>query len=605
MMRLPAIFSDGMVIGKNARVWGWAEPGNRINIIFLGKQYEVTAAVCGRFEATILSEEYGGPHELTIGEKTIKDVHVGKVWLCGGQSNMEWPLARTRPLLSEHIKDNAQIRAFRVEGGFRFNGPAQDVSGSWQAATGVLLEKMFAVPYFFAQAIISDNIPIGLINVALGGTTIETWLPEEIIRTYPDLYNEFAPFKQPGYAENLKKIDEDRAENWYHTQEATDKGMSEGWYLPGYDHSSWKEKMLFDKSNLPEYGAVWYRKDVFLPEDFDGPVALSLGRIADIVRSYVNGELVPSLNGQYPPTMCIIPDGLLKPGKNTIAIQVIGPSTKPFFVPGLRYELTGKNKCISLLGPWKRRQGCVMPYLEPRKALFRVPTCNYNHMLAPVLGYDVDGVIWYQGESNTQKPQVYKALFNDFVAHLRTHYTEDLPVIFTQLASFVSPEHTTGDNWAQLREQQRQCQEIPNTAMAVTIDCGEWNDIHPKDKKTVGERLALCARRLAYGEDVACYGPSAKEAVINGGELIINFDHGVGLWAKNGRPLVEVIDSDEKSHHFYAKISEDTLVAQVGEIAANRVRFAWTDYPAVVLYNAYNLPASPFNIPITTHSCHK
>jgi len=224
-------------------------------------------------------------------------------------------------------------------------------------------------------------------------------------------------------------------------------------------------------------------------------------------------------------------------------------------------------------------------------------------MLAPVLGYDVDGVIWYQGESNTPKPQGYKALFGDFAAHLRAYYKKDLPVIFTQLASFVDPAGTTGENWAQLRDEQRQCLDIPNTAMVVTIDCGEWNDIHPQDKKTVGQRLALCAKRLAYGEDVACFGPSAKEAVIINGELKITFDHGTGLWAKNGRPVVEVVDSNEKAHHFYAKIVENTLVVQAGEIPVCRVLFAWTDYPAVVLYNAHGLPASPFNIPVTKPAC--
>ena len=605
MIRIPAIFSDGMVISKKARVWGLADPGTRIIVTFAGKQYEAIAAANGRFESAILSAEYGGPHELTIGDKTIKDVHVGKVWLCSGQSNMEWPLARTRPLMDEHIKDNAQIRVFQAERGACFDGPCQDVAGNWQAAAGAFLDDMYAVPYFFAQSLITSQIPVGLVNVALGGTSIETWLPEDIIRTYPDSYELLKPFKQPGFAENHEKTQTTRVQDWHKVMLANDEGLKEGWHLPTYDHSCWDEKMLLDKSSPPDYGAVWYRKDVMLPEDICGPIALSLGRVADIVQAFINGEPIASIRNQYPPGRCIIPDGLLKTGKNTIVIRVVGPSTRPFFVPGLRYELTNKNANISLLGPWKRRQGCTMPYAEPTVPFHRFPVCTYNFMLAPVLGYGVDGVIWYQGESNANNPHGYKAMFWDFVAHLRKYYRDDLPVIFTQLPNYVNPADAAGENWAQLREQQRQCLEIPHTAMAVTIDCGEWNDIHPQNKKTVGERLALCARRLAYGEDVMCYGPSAKEAVIANGVLKITFDHGVGLWAKNGRPVVEVIDPNGKAHHIYAKIEEDTLAAQVGDIAAGSVRFAWTDCPVVVLYNAHGLPASPFNIPVTMHAGHK
>jgi sialate O-acetylesterase len=239
-----------------------------------------------------------------------------------------------------------------------------------------------------------------------------------------------------------------------------------------------------------------------------------------------------------------------------------------------------------------------MPYIQPAKRLHDIPTGVYNYMIAPVLGYDIDGMIWYQGESNVAEPHAYKTLYTEFVLHLRKHYKEDLPVIFTQLANFIDPFGIPGENWATLRDQQRQCLELPHTAMAVAIDCGEWNDIHPQDKKTVGERLALCARRLAYGEDVIASGPAARKAVICNGELRISFDYGEGLWAKNGRPVVEVVDSNETVRHLYAKIEDTYLIAHVGETIANRVRFGWTDCPAVVLYNACGLPASPFNIPV-------
>ena len=612
MIKLPSIFSQGMVLNKQARIWGWTEPNTHVTIIFQGKGYTAISSPEGCFETTVTSEYYGGPHNLTIGDITITDVHVGQVWLCGGQSNMEQPLSRTRPLLNQYIKPAPHIRAFHAEKGMCFSGPATDVKGSWQPATGDALESTFAVPYFFAQTLAKSqiNIPIGLVNVAAGGTPAEAWLPEDIIRTFPELYEKLEPYMQPGFAQALEKSEEARVQEWHKTLQSKDMGLKEGWHAPDsdYDDTHWEEKMLLDNNSL-EHGAVWYRQDIWLTRAAKSPVVLSFGRVVDSVQVYVNGEMVTSVDYQYPPCRCTIPENLLKPGSNTIAIRVVGSSNKPHIIPGKRYEITHKNGTIDLhgystmdmYGPWhwRRRQGCTMPRLEPAKWLYDIPTCTYNYMLAPVLGYSISGVIWYQGESNTGSPKGYKTLFAAFVALLRQIYGEDLPVIFTQLANFTDPHGTTGENWAELREEQRQCQEIPNTAMAVAIDCGEYNDIHPQDKKTIGERLALCARRIAYAEDIVASGPVAKNAIIRNGKLIIRFTNATGLWAKNGRPVLELIDASKVVHHLYANIEGETLTAQVSEIDAKHVRFAWTDSPAVVLYNAYGLPAPPFNITIS------
>ncbi|MCL2404133.1 MAG: sialate O-acetylesterase [Defluviitaleaceae bacterium] len=600
MIKLPAIISDGMVLNKKARIWGWAEPETQVLIALAGKEYIATAAADGQFETTVVSTDYGGPHVLTIGDCTIKDVYIGQVWLCGGQSNMEQPLARTRPLLDRYIKDNPQIRAFHAEKGLRFDGPATDVKGHWQTATGKTLDEIFAVPYFFAQALELSQVPIGLVNVAAGGTPAEAWLSEDILRTFPELHEILEPYKRSSLAKTQSESDaspeQEIMQKWHQHLQASDKGVAEGWHSADYNHSHWQEKMLLDTPQ--EYGVIWYRKDIILPDDITGPYALTLGRVVDSVKVYVNGTLVTSVDYQYPPCRCIIPSGLLKPGSNTIAIRVVGSSNKSHFTPGKVYELAHSNGSISLLGPWKWQVGCVVPRLEPAQWLYNIPTCTYNYMLAPVLNYSVSGVIWYQGESNTGSPQGYKSLFGAFVTMLRKHHGEGLPVIYTQLANYVDP-HGSGENWAMLRDEQRQCLDIPNTAMAVTIDCGEWNDLHPQDKKNVGERLALCARHLAYGEDIVHSGPVAKNAIFSSGELTINFEYGAGLWAKNGRPVVEVLGPNNTKHHLNAKICGESLIVQVGELCAQRVRFAWMDCPTVVLYNAYGLPASPFSIAVS------
>ena len=597
MIRLPAIFSKGMVLTKEAKIWGWAEPKAQISLSFMGKQYQATANHEGRFEAILISEHYGGPHCLTVGDIVIQDVYIGHVWLCGGQSNMEQPISRTRPLLKDYVKENPNIRAFQPEKGMGFSGPNQDLAGSWKTATADFLEDIFAVPYFFAQELLTSYpAPIGLINIAVGGTPAEAWLPEEIVRTFPGMYERLEPYKQPDYISNVDKANTTRIDKWHSNLATHDKGLSEDWHHQDYDDSSWNESMLLDKANRPSYGAIWYRKDIFLPENITGPWALTLGQVVDSVKVFVNGEPVAAVDYQYPPCRGNIPEGLLKPGKNTIAIRGIGSSNKHHFTPGKTYELSSANTRINLLGPWKWRTGHEAPTTEPGIWHYHVPCCVYNYMLAPVLGYSLDGIIWYQGESNTGNPQGYKALFEAFVHHIREHFG-NVPVIFTQLANYIA-FGGTGENWAQLRDQQKQCLSIPNTAMAVAIDCGEWNDLHPQDKKTVGERLALCARGLAYGEEIAISGPMAKEATAQDGEITISFDHGEGLWAINGRPVVEIIDEAGATYHFYGEIVGETLTAKIGEVSPKIVRFGWMDCPTVVLYNAHGLPASPFMLPV-------
>ncbi|MCL2570894.1 MAG: sialate O-acetylesterase [Defluviitaleaceae bacterium] len=593
MIKLPAIFSDGMVINKNAKIWGWAQPGTEVEVVFFDKTRKVTTDDNGRFDAIIESEVYGGPHTLVIGDKIINDVYIGHVWLCGGQSNMEQPISRARPLLDPYIKEAPQIRAFQVEKGMAFDAPRDDTNACWKPATEGFLEEIFAVPFFFAQAL-ELNTPIGLVNVAAGGTPAEGWLPEDIIRTFPGFYERLEPYKTPGYVQLKERESATPIAEWQRSFDDNDEGLKKGWHSREYDHSHWEEAMLLDNSNRPDHGSIWYRKDIYLPENIPDHVKLTLGRVVDSVKVYINGELVISVDYQYPPCSGTIPKGLLQPGKNTVAIRAVGATNKHHFTPGKTYELSYEDSKISLLGPWKRRVGHTMPPAPAALWLYNVPSCVYNYMMAPVLGYSIDGIIWYQGESNTSSPQGYKAVYEAFVGHMRMHFG-DVPVIFTQLANFVDPAGN-GQNWAELREEQRQCLEIENTAMAVTIDCGEYNDLHPQDKKTVGERLALAAKSLAYGKNIPYSGPIAKSAAMMNGKITINFLHGEGLWAKHGRPVVEVIDSNDISHHLVGIIEDEILLVKIGGLEAKKARFAWADCPTVVLYNAHGLPASPFEI---------
>ena len=587
MIKLTSFFSDGMVIRPDARIWGAGIPGQTVEIHIAGKCFEAVVGEDGKFSAK-LSLDNGGPYEMQIGDRVLSDVYVGRVWLCGGQSNMETPISRVASLLHEHIVDDERIRFFQAEKNLRFDGPADDVGGHWKTATGDALSNMFAVPYFFARELLKDDpSPIGLINIAAGGTPIEGWLPEEIIGHDPRLEE----VRQPGFVESVTEKTEADIKAWH-------EGLAkcEGWQLPSHDDSGWGSKMLLDPAGL-SHGVHWYRTK-FVLESTEGNFTLDLGRAQDSVRVYVNGCEVLSVGYQYPPCSCAVPAGVLQKGENLVAVRILGEAQRPKFIPGKKYELRGPGICIDLSGRWKYKTGCEMPPAPAGAWFYDRPCGVYNFMLAPVMGLALDGMLWYQGESNTGNPGGYAEKFIKFVRHVRSKCGENLPVIFTQLANYVDP-HGNGENWAALREEQRRCLSLHNSAMAVTIDCGEYNDLHPLDKKTVGNRLALHARRLAYKDGIVADGPVAKHATIRQGRLEIAFENAQGLWAKSGRPLLDIIGEDGQLTRIYAVIEGETLVADIGEnTAAKTVRFGWTDCPAVVLYNAYNLPASPFAMEI-------
>lgn len=592
MIKLPSFISDSMVIGKNARIWGTAPIGEKITLSFLDITHEITADAQGKFVFELKDLPLGGPHEMTIENRVIRDVYIGYLWLCGGQSNMEQPLERTQRLLGDCIKGIIQLRAFQVAKDVKFDAPANDVMGQWHNATGDFLQHLYAVPYFFAKKIITalkNGVMVGLMNIAAGGTPIEGWLPEEIVREYPALYEKLATVRAPGYIEEKQNEATTLSTAWYERVAREDIGLSE-------TGSEWHERALLDDTDLT-CGVVWYRKKIHIGNVPTGSVTLSLGRAQDSVTVFVNGQQVKSVDYQYPPCLCQLPEGALKKGENEITIKLMGSGQKPKFIGGKEYALILPEEKIDLSGMWECRVGVQMPPLTGSPWFYGYPCCVYNYMLAPVLGMQFDGVIWYQGESNVGNPSVYATLFARFVAMLRSHNHTDLPVYFTQLADYVDPNNM-GENWAFLREQQRECLSIENTAMAVTIDCGEYNDLHPQDKKTVGERLALHALRHVYGLPIEANGPTAIHATQEKNRITVYFEHARGLWAKNGRPLVELITSDGTIHRLYAAIDGQQLVIENVPDKVKTLRYAWADCPPVTLYNAHHLPASPFAISI-------
>jgi sialate O-acetylesterase len=386
---------------------------------------------------------------------------------------------------------------------------------------------------------------------------------------------------------------------WYNTTY-----IPEGWHkywLPGY----WE-----DQGIKGLHGIVWFRKEINVPVSMTGkPAKLFLGRIIDADNVYVNGILSGSITYQYPPRRYNLPLGLLKPGKNIIVIRVTNNAGKGGFVPDKPYWLVAGNDSIDLRGEWYYKVGQVFRPVSnepgtgsPLISMQNEPTGLYNTMVAPLINYRIKGILWYQGETNTNKPQEYQKLLPALINDWRIKWQEgSIPFLFVQLPNFMEVQYLPSESqWAELRFGQLKSLSVLNTAMAVTIDIGEWNDIHPLEKKIVGERLALAARKLAYGNEKIVYsGPVYKSSVKEADSIIVEFDHiGSGLTIKGGGDLnyFAIAGADRKFGWAKARIYNNHVIVWSDEIKSPVfVRYAWADNPeGANLYNIEGLPASPF-----------
>ena len=292
-------------------------------------------------------------------------------------------------------------------------------------------------------------------------------------------------------------------------------------------------------------GIVWFRRSFELNDSAENKKAkLNLGRIVDADSVFVNGKFVGNTTYQYPPRRYDIPEGLLSSGENTISVKILNERGRGGFVTDKPYELIVEGNKIDLAGPWKYKLGATAEPLEPQTFYRWKPEGLFNAMIHPLLNYKIKGVIWYQGESNTGDPSNYEAMFSDMIRDWRKKWNqkpEDFPFLFVQLTNFMeSYKEPTDSNWARLREAQLKTLDVPKTGMAVTIDIGEWNDIHPLNKKDVGKRLAQAAAKVAYDEEVLASGPIMDSYKIEGDSIIISFKNvGKGLMIKDGEELKE------------------------------------------------------------------
>ncbi|WP_311136703.1 sialate O-acetylesterase [Hymenobacter cellulosilyticus] len=616
---MPKLVSDGMILQRDApvAVWGWAKPGEKVTVTLAGKTAATTTGPDGRWRASLAKMKAGGPYEMTIAGTnriTLKDVLIGDVWVCSGQSNMETPMSRLRDKYPDVVAqaNNPMIRQFNVDLRYAFSGPKADVAGGkWVPTTPQNVLAFSGVAYFFAKTLFDKyHVPIGLIRSAVGGSPAEAWLSADALKAFPTYAQAAEKVKDSTYVARTIAQGQAASRAWYTSLRQQDQGVVKGstpWYATSYQAADWKTMKIpgywADQGLGPVNGVVWFRKEVEVPASMVGkPARLELGTIVDSDSVYINGQFAGTTGYQYPPRKYDLPTTLLQPGRNIIVIRVINNGGRGGFTLDKQYRLTAGGQTLDLRGDWQYKLGAATAPTPGSTSFQNQPGGLYNGMIAPLLPYTIKGVLWYQGESNTAKPEEYQPLLTALITDWRKHWQQPtLPFLYVQLANFMQvKDQPTESNWAGVREGQRRTLVVPNTGMAVALDLGEWNDIHPLNKEDVGKRLALAAQKVAYGDKkVVASGPLYQSMQVAGNKATLTFTStGGGLVAKDGKPLryFAIAGPDKKFVWAQAKIEGNKVVVWNDQVPNPVVvRYAWADNPeGANLANKEGLPASSF-----------
>lgn len=616
-IRLPQLIRDSMILQRDTKIniWGWASKDEHVQVKFKNKIYKSVANANGDWKLQLPATNAGGPYTMTIKGKNkiiLHDILVGDVWVCSGQSNMVHQMKLHNALYEQEITqvDYPQVRQFWIPTMTDLQKPHNDLqSGNWKSANPHDILEFSAVAYFFAKKIHEKyKIPIGLINASVGGTPIEAWTSEEGLKKFPAILQTISKNKDTNYVNNITRKAMYEAAN---RPIPNDKGLTAPtpWYMSGYNLKDWRTISIpgyWEDQGIKDLnGIVWYRKEIEVPASMTGkPAKVILGRIVDADFLYINGKLVGNTSYMYPQRRYAVPENLLNPGKNLFVIRIINHTGKGGFVPDKPYYLTAGNDTIDLTGYWEYKVGDVFVPGGSNSgglAIQNQPTALFNAMLAPVTNYTIRGFLWYQGESNLERATEYAKLQPAMIADWRSKWKqENLPFLYVQLPGFGDYNYLpTESQWALFREAQAASLSVPNTAMAVAIDLGEWNDIHPDRKKEIGDRLALAAEKLVYGSNSISAGPVLKSTTTKGNKMILSFiNTGSGLKTTDGEDPREfaIAGGDKKFVWAQAKIEADKIFLFTKDLQKPKyVRYAWADNPVNLnLINSENLPAAPF-----------
>jgi sialate O-acetylesterase len=625
-LALPACFTDNMVLQQHAKVnlWGTETPDANLTILtsWNNKTYRVKADHHGDWKRKVSTPVYGGPYSITFNDgkiTTLQNILIGEVWVCSGQSNMEMALTGMYGdvLNFDHeladAANHPEIRVLKIANNTSFT-PIKTLQtrGGWTIADPKNVRNFSAVAYFFAKDLFpGKHIPIGIINSTWGGTVAEAWTSESALKTMPA----FAPFiNSIDNGLTQQKLDEKyqtELRAWIDSVNANDPGIQRGkiiWSEKDFDDIEWPGMVLpayWEQHGVPDYdGTMWFRKIVDIPAAWAGKdLKLNMGGIDDYDVSYFNGAEIGHTEAFFFTRAYTIPGSLVKAGKNAITVRVLDNGGLGGINKGpLQLRLAGDTAGqINLAGEWryqKARELRLLPQAPLASNSINRPTIIYNAMINPILPYTIKGVIWYQGESNADRPTQYRQLFPLLINDWRQRWNEgNFPFYFVQIANYNAVDQGPAADWPALRDAQRNTLSLPNTGMAVTVDIGDANRIHPSNKQEVGRRLALIARAKTYSENIPYSGPVYKAKVITGNKIELEFTHtSGGLVAKNDTLKGFMIAGADKKFYPARAIISGNKVIVSSWVVTNpiAVRYAWANNPVCNLYNKANLPASPF-----------
>ena len=677
---LPAIFSDHQVLQKSKAVpiWGKAEPGEKVKVSVAGSKAETLAGADGTWKITLnLAKADEGPHTVIVEGKNrleIKDVLIGEVWVCAGQSNMGYPMLDTELHAKEEVPRcaNPKLRTFIITKAGEFDllsGVAKKgIEGKWVLASPENANLFSGVGYYFGKKLNQElgKVPIGLVNTAVGNTAIEQWMSSDMLSRDPALlakadqekhayldYPELTERYYRAYVEWQRKFGrEDKKANPrrfssvdippQRVAASSDPVDLASYAAPQISSEGWKPVKLPGLASdlgLPESGAIWFRKTVSLPAEMAGKdCEVSGGSMMESVAAFWNGEPI----GYNHPHAVVgwsfpVPGKWVKAGENVITIRLFSPVGKLGFNGGPASLHLGS---IPLAGDWLAKVEFALPALsaEARDALKTIPpfpnrpesghiagVCFQNRMRS-VIPYGMRGVIWYQGENNASGvPADNRKHFSMLVEDWRSKWgLGDFPYYFCQLPNYYdkSSQPVEGGSWISFREIQSQSLDIPNTGMAVLIDTGEAKNLHPRNKKDPGERLAAIALAKTYDRKIPYSGPVCESLKIEGGKIRLRFQHADGGLVAKKLPTEYVVTTEGptiqtaplvfnspkselqgfavcgKGRNWTwadARIDGDTVVVESANIPEPvAVRYAWSANPTCNLYNGAGFPASPF-----------
>ena len=627
-IKMPLLFSDGMVVQRNKEIpiWGFADANEKVEVHFNKQIVKTQADKNGKWMLKLNPEKAGGPFELIIIGKnkiTIKNVLVGEIWICSGQSNMEFQVSKTINATKEIEDSNyPMIRHFGVAQDLS-GKPKDDLkSGKWEVSSQETVGNFTAVGYYFAKKLYAElKIPIGIINTSWGGTNVETWTSREAFQKSEDFKNMIADVPVMNmdsisklYAKQMKE----RVEKIQGTPVSTENENSFKEF--SFDDADWggiNVPSLWENQALGDLdGVVWMRKTITLSgEDIKNKAIVSLAKIDDEDITYVNGIEIGK-NTQYDlKRVYEIPANVLKEGKNTIAVRIVDNSGGGgIYGETADLKLTLGTKNIPLEGKWKYKVIAVKTSLSPNS----YPSLLYNAMVNPLVQFAIQGVLWYQGEANVWRAQEYKKTFPLLIQDWRTKFKQgDFPFYFVQLSTFneFNGNSKVGSKWAELREAQSETLKVKNSGMAVTTDIGNAKDIHPTNKQDVGLRLAAIALNNVYGKKQVYSGPTYQSQEIKGNKITLTFDNiGSGLTSSDNTENLkgfEIAGSDQVFYSAKAIIKDNKIIVSSDQVQNPvAVHYGWADDDTEInLFNKEKFPASPFRTDnwdlITQHEKYK